>query len=497
MGGTGGFVARKQGAFTRSADQKNDHKSAEQATVGSAAGAGLAAGDDGSPWVRVCDKFKHEFGQHAYSTWLGQLGYDGVDADTVELTAPTKFVRDWIQRNYAPRIQDFFRADNPRIKNVSIRLSARKEIKRPTTGQLGAVAASGSATARAALSAPVDEGSALDPKYTFDSFVVGKSNELAYAAAKRIAETNDVTFNPLFLHGGVGLGKTHLMHAIAWEAKRHNPSKRVAYISAEKFMFEFIAALRFKDTHAFKQKFRTVDLLMVDDVQFIANKNSTQEEFFHTFNALVDNRCQVVITADRSPTDLEGIEDRIVSRLGWGLVADIHPTDYELRFGILQSKAEQVEGVLVPVEILEFLARRITSNVRELEGALNRVMAYAMLVGRPITMDMTREVLQDLIRANDRKLTIDEIQRAVADYFNLRLAEMLSERRSRNIARPRQMAMYLAKQLTSRSLPEIGRRFGGRDHTTVMHAVRKIEDLRRDDSQIDDDVTRLLRHLEA
>jgi chromosomal replication initiator protein len=455
-----------------------------------------------TPWIRVCDKFKREFGQQAYTTWLGQLGFNGVDADTVELTAPTKFVRDWIQRNYAPRIQDFFKAEDPRIKNLSIRLSARKEIKRINAGSTGAggiLAGTNSkeASARAAIAAPIDEGSALDPKYTFDSFVVGKSNELAYAAAKRIAETDEVSFNPLFLHGGVGLGKTHLMHAIAWETKRHHPTKRIAYISAEKFMFEFIAALRFKDTHAFKQKFRGVDLLMVDDVQFIANKGSTQEEFFHTFNALVDNRCQVVITADRSPTDLEGIEERIISRLGWGLVADIHPTDYELRLGILQSKAEHVDGVLVPSEILEFLARRITSNVRELEGALNRVMAYAMLVGRPITMDMTREVLQDLIRANDRKLTIDEIQRAVADYFNLRLAEMLSERRARNIARPRQMAMYLSKQLTSRSLPEIGRRFGGRDHTTVMHAVRKIEDLRRDDSQIDDDITRLLRHLEA
>lgn len=472
-----------------------DRESDKMGVTGGAAPQ-MDAGLEQTPWMRVCDKFKHEFGQQAYSTWLGQLGYNGVDADTVELTAPTKFVRDWIQRHYAPRIQDFFKAEDPRIKNLNIRLSARKEIKRPGTAQSPAQTTA-DAGARAAVSAPVDEGSALDPKYTFDSFVVGKSNELAYAAAKRIAESNEVTFNPLFLHGGVGLGKTHLMHAIAWETKRLNPTKRVAYISAEKFMFEFIAALRFKDTHAFKQKFRTVDLLMVDDVQFIANKESTQEEFFHTFNALVDNRCQVVITADRSPTDLEGIEDRIVSRLGWGLVADIHPTDYELRLGILQSKAEQSEGVVVPAEVLEFLARRISSNVRELEGALNRVMAYAMLVGRPITMEMTREVLQDLIRANDRKLTIDEIQRAVADYFNLRLAEMLSERRARNIARPRQIAMYLSKQLTSRSLPEIGRRFGGRDHTTVMHAVRKVEDLRRDDSQIEDDITRLLRLLEA
>ncbi len=445
-------------------------------------------------WSRVCEKFKAEFGVHVYSSWLEQMGYRGLDGSTVELTAPTKFHRDYIQQHYAPRLKDFFVAEDPRVKALSIRL--------------------GTATARPAndedvlkvtrIQAPTiiepkaqDTGSALDPRYSFDSFVVGKSNELAYAAAKRIAESDDVPFNPLFLHGGVGLGKTHLMHAIAHEVKRLKPRKKVVYISAEKFMFEFIAALRYKDTHEFKQKYRNVDLLMIDDVQFIANKDSTQEEFFHTFNALVDSRRQVIITADRSPTDLQGIEDRIISRLGWGLVADIHPTDYELRLGILQSKAEQTTGVDVPADVLEFLARRITSNVRELEGALNRVVAYATLVGRPITMDMTRDVLQDLIRANDRKLTIDEIQRAVADYYNIRLADLLSERRSRNIARPRQIAMFLAKQLTSRSLPEIGRRFGGRDHTTVMHAVRKIEDLRRDDSHLEDDITRLLRLLEG
>ena len=443
-----------------------------------------------SPWARVCTKFRQEFGKEAYTTWLGQLGYNGLDGGTVELTAPTKFVRDWIQRNYGTRLMDFFHAEDSRVKSLSIRLAAKGAVPATPTQPINR------AEPASAETPTVDgEQAALDPKYTFDTFVVGKSNELAYAAAKRIAESDEVSFNPLFLHGGVGLGKTHLMHAIAWEVKRRAPNKKVAYVSAEKFMFEFISAIRFKDTHAFKQKFRAADVLMVDDVQFIANKDSTQEEFFHTFNALIDNRCQLVITADRSPTDLEGIEDRIISRLGWGLVADIHPTDYELRLGILQSKAEQVPGVDVPVEVLEFLAKRIISNVRELEGALNRVMAYATLVGRPITMEMTRDVLQDLIRANDRKVTIDEIQRSVAEYYNLRLAEMLSQRRSRVIARPRQVAMYLSKQLTSRSLPEIGRRFGGRDHTTVMHAVRKIEDLVRADSQLDEDITRLTRLL--
>lgn len=458
------------------------------------ASGGIAANvstESDTPWARVCSKFKQEFGQQAYTTWLGQLGYHGLDGGTVELTAPTKFVRDWIQRNYGPRLMDFFHAEDSRVKSLSIRLAAKGAV--PATPAQPVVRAD--STPQMDASTKDDEQAALDPKYTFDTFVVGKSNELAYAAAKRIAESDEVSFNPLFLHGGVGLGKTHLMHAIAWEVKRRAPQKKVAYVSAEKFMFEFISAIRYKDTHAFKQKFRAADLLMVDDVQFIANKESTQEEFFHTFNALIDNRCQLVITADRSPTDLEGIEERIVSRLGWGLVADIHPTDYELRLGILQSKAEQVPGVEVPAEVLEFLAKRIISNVRELEGALNRVMAYATLVGRPITMEMTRDVLQDLIRANDRKVTIDEIQRSVAEYYNLRLSEMLSQRRSRVIARPRQVAMFLSKQLTSRSLPEIGRRFGGRDHTTVMHAVRKIEDLVKSDSTLDEDITRLTRLL--
>jgi len=246
---------------------------------------------------------------------------------------------------------------------------------------------------------------------------------------------------------------------------------------------------------AFKEQFRSVDVLMVDDVQFIANKDATQEEFFHTFNALVDHNRQVIISADRSPSDLEGIEERIRSRLGWGLVADIHATDYELRLGILQSKLEQMQGVEVHDDVLEFLAKRITSNVRELEGALNRVSAHASLMGTPVTLDVTREVLQDLIRANDRRVTIDEIQRSVADYFNVRLADLLSARRARAVARPRQVAMYLSKQLTARSLPEIGRKFGGRDHTTVMHAVKRIDELRELDASLDDDLQHLSRVL--
>ena len=301
-------------------------------------------------------------------------------------------------------------------------------------------------------------------------------------------------FNPLFLYGGVGLGKTHLMHAIAWHVRDHAPARKVIYLSAEKFMYQFIRALRFRSTMDFKEQFRSVDLLMIDDVQFISGKDSTQEEFFHTFNALVDQNRQIVISADKSPSDLEGLEERMRSRLGWGLVADLHPTTYELRLGILESKAEQM-GLEIPQKVMEFLAHKITSNVRELEGALNRIGAHTQLVRRDLTLEVAHELLRDLLRASERRVTIDEIQRRVAEHFNIKLVEMTSSRRARIVARPRQVAMYLAKQLTQRSLPEIGRKFGGRDHTTVMHAVRKIEELTLSDRALAEDVDVLQRML--
>jgi chromosomal replication initiator protein len=340
-----------------------------------------------------------------------------------------------------------------------------------------------------------DLSAALDPRFTFENFVVGKPNELAHAAARRVADATTVTFNPLFLYGGVGLGKTHLMHALAWQIRKNDPNRKVLYLSAEKFMYQFIRALRFKDTMAFKQQFRSVDVLMIDDVQFISGKDSTQEEFFHTFNALVDQNRQVIISADKSPSDLEGMEERLRSRLGWGLVADIHPTTYELRLGILQAKADALQAT-IPLKVLEFLAHKITSNVRELEGALNRIVAHADLVGRSISLETTQEVLHDLLRANDRRVTIDEIQKRVAEHYNIRVADMHSARRARAVARPRQIAMYLAKQLTARSLPEIGRKFGGRDHTTVMHAVKKVDELRATDPSFAEDVELLRRMLE-
>lgn len=340
------------------------------------------------------------------------------------------------------------------------------------------------------LSAP------LDPRYTFENFVTGKPNEFAYAAAQRVADSERPSFNPLFLYGGVGLGKTHLMHAIAHAIRERHPQRRVIYLSAEKFMYSFVKALRYKDTMAFKESFRSVDVLMIDDVQFISGKDSTQEEFFHTFNALVDQGRQIVISADKSPADLEDIGDRLRSRLASGLVADIHPTTYELRLGILSTKAERM-GVAIPEKVLEFLAHKIASNVREMEGALTRLVAHAQLVGRELSLETTQDVLRDLLRANDRRITIEEIQKKVAEHFHIKLSDMHSARRSRSVARPRQVAMYLAKQLTSRSLPEIGRKFGGRDHTTVMHAVRKIDELRGGDPAFAEDVDLLRRMLES
>ena len=323
--------------------------------------------------------------------------------------------------------------------------------------------------------------------------MVGTPNELAFAAAKRVAESDNVPFNPLFLYGGVGLGKTHLMNAIAWMIRQRNPLKKVVYLSAEKFMYRFIKALRYKDVMTFKEQFRSVDVLMIDDVQFISGKDHTQDEFFHTFNALVDRGCQIVLSADKSPNDLDGMEERLKSRLGWGLVADLHPTNYELRLGILQSRAE-TSGVEIPKNVLEFIAQKVKSNVRELEGALNRIIAHTTLVGQSINIDNTAEVLSDILRANNKQVSIDEIQKKVAEHYSIRVSDMFSARRSRSVVVPRQIAMYLSKELTHFSYPEIGRNFGGRDHTTVMHASRRIEKAVLEQESLSEDI-RLLRSM--
>ena len=452
-------------------------------------------------WDRVCEKLKAEYGEDVFKSWFSGLTAEEYSKDRITLAAPTSFFRDYVRTNYIEKIVSFWQQENPAVLGVDIQIKPVLFLPSPSLPSEGGFSPEVIDNTNAPLISSFIAGerdgvtSILDARFTFENFVVGKTNELAHAAARRVAESTTVPFNPLFLYGGVGLGKTHLMHAIAWHIRTHYPQRRVIYLSAEKFMYQFIRALRFKDAMSFKEQFRSVDVLMIDDVQFISGKESTQEEFFHTFNALVDQNRQVIISADKSPSDLEGMEERMKSRLGWGLVADIHPTTYELRLGILESKCASIE-TSVPKNILEFLAHKITSNVRELEGALNRIMAHSTLVGRATTIDSVQELLRDLLRANDRRTTIEEIQKKVAEHYQVRISDMHSPKRLRVITRPRQVAMYLSKQLTSRSLPEIGRKFGGRDHTTVMHAIAKIEELMETDRSLAEDVDLLRRMLE-
>lgn len=447
-------------------------------------------------WGRVCGELQRSVGRETFARWIAPLEYIGLDSGVLTLGAPNSFVGDWVSRNFGDEILAILSRDKVRADRLAFRVT-----KPVTDGARPATGMAGIPTVATATADPDLPGAPLDPRFTFESFVVGKPNELAHAAARRVAEGAGVAFNPLFLYGGVGLGKTHLMHAIAWELSARKPGARVIYLSAEQFMYRFVQALRFRDMIGFKELFRSVDVLMVDDVQFIAGKDSTQDEFFHTFNALIDQGRQIVISADRAPGEIDGLEDRIKSRLQWGLVVDLHPTDYELRLGILQQKIEaqrvHYPGIAIAPGVLEFLAHRISSNVRVLEGALTRLFAFASLVGREVTMDLVQDCLADILRASDRKVTADEIIRKVADHYNVRVSDILSQRRNRAIARPRQVGMYLTKMLTSKSLPEIGRHFGGRDHTTVLYAVRKIEALRAVDSQINEDIELLRRALEA
>ncbi len=457
-------------------------------------------GDDGSlsaQWASVRAKLQTEVGEVEYRTWLKQVALSGINGsgDEVTLVLPTLFLRDWVAKEYGDLIAALWQAENPRVKHIDLRAQSG----RGTAPNLDEpIAATPAPPPRRETKS--ESTAPLDPRFTFDTFVVGKPNEFAYACARRVAEAPATPgFNPLFLYGGVGLGKTHLMHAIAWELSKKPGNGRpvsVAYMSAEKFMYRFIHALRSQSTLEFKNELRSVDVLMIDDLQFLIGKDNTQEEFFHTFNALVDAGKQIVISADKSPSDLSGLEDRLRTRLGCGMVADLHATTFELRISILQAKANRA-GVEVPQKVLEFLAHKITSNVRELEGALNRLVAHANLFDRQITLETAHEVLHDILRAYDRRVTIQEIQKKVSEHWNIRVSEMSSARRSRNIARPRQVAMYLAKQLTSKSLPDIGRHFGDRDHTTVMHAVSRITALISTDPAFAEDVELLRRMLES
>lgn len=468
-------------------------------------------------WAQICGQLKTEFGATAFDSWLKPLVVGDFNNGEMNICVPTAFMKNWVVTHYADRINKIWEQKNPSIKKVnfvvrsgfsdrrSMDTSLLKKISTTPTPQniygcninsssFGLV--SGSSLANdTSKNSIVNSAAPLNPDYTFENFVVGKTNEFAYAAARKVAESKNVSFNPLFLYSSVGLGKTHLMQSIIWHIKKNDPDRNIIYLTAEQFVYKFVKALRYKDTDAFKKQFRSVDVLMVDDFQFMGNKGTTQEEFFHTFKSLTDQGKQVIISADKSPTDLDGIEERLKSRLVGGLVVDIMPTDFDLRMGILRKKAELM-GVELPDKVAEFLAQKISSNVRELEGSLKRIAAHSQLLsGREITLDMTQDVLKDMLRSIDRKTTIDEIQKKVAEHFNISVKELQSSRRARTVARPRQIAMYLAKQLTSRSLPEIGRKFD-RDHTTVMHAVRKVEELILEDPNLAENIEVLRRTLE-
>jgi chromosomal replication initiator protein len=486
-------------------------------------------------WNFCLVRLQGELPPQQFSTWIKALRAADVqegDAPSVRIVAPNRFVLQWVRERYVRRIgelgQEFYGAP----VDLALSLPANGEAPRPARPARPSASTSAASSpvlpvsaaavpesvevgtpvvesapvkresrSPKAVASPKGNGAAyektrLNAAFTFDTLVTGRANDLGRAAAMQVADNPGVSYNPLFVYGGVGLGKTHLMHAIARRARECDPNRRVIYLSAEQFMHRFIRALRQQDTLSFKEQFRSVDVLMVDDIQFISGKDSTQEEFFHTFNALVDQGSQIVLSADKSPNDLENIGARLRSRMASGLVADIHPTTYELRLGILESKADQL-GTSVPQKVLEFIAHKITTNGREVEGALIRLVAHAQLVGRELNLETTQEVLHDLLRAHDKRVTVDEIQKKVAEHFKIRLADMHSARRSRSVARPRQVAMYLCKQLTSRSLPEIGKGFGGRDHTTVMHAVRKVEELIGADATFAEDIELLRRMLEG
>lgn len=448
-------------------------------------------------WANILNKLQIEFGEPTYRSWLSKLNLISAEGGQLILAAPTRFIREWILTHYASSIKSNWQSFNKSIINLDIivanNYSATKNIKK-TSNSLAS-----KPLVNLELSKKVNDdqdqlSSSLEIRYKFDNFVVGESNQLAYRSAKAIAESNLVQpqSNPLFLYGGVGLGKTHLMNSIAWCINRQNNNKKVVYLSAERFMYSFIKALRNKDLIKFKEQFQTIDTLMIDDIQFICNKESTQEEFFHAFNSLINNGRQLIISADRAPNELLGIQDRLKSRLGWGLVIDIHHSDYELRLNILKAKLTQLK-LSIADEVIEFLAAKITSNIRELEGALNKVIAHSTLMNKVISIENTKIILADLLKSNEQIISIEEIQKLVAARYNIKVIDMLSNKRLRSLARPRQIAMYLTQMLTSKSLVEIGRKFGNKDHTTVIHAIKKIESLCITDHKFNNDIKALIR----
>jgi chromosomal replication initiator protein len=489
-------------------------RAGQTAELGAQAMTGPRAGDQ-ERWMRVKIRLRAEVGDDIFSSWFARMDLEGVEGDAVRFSVPTRFLKSWIQAHYAERLLACWKTEQCSVRRVEVVVRSavlrssltkpkveaaaealrepREIVKEPGSRALGGPAAS----AHEALG-----GSPLDPRLTFETFVVGRSNTLAHAAARQVAVSrrrDPVMFNPLYVHAGVGLGKTHLLQAIAWTGNAAG-ERKVLYLTAEKFMYGFVSALKTQTALAFKESLRAIDVLVIDDLQFLQGK-STQAEFCHTLNALIDAGRQVVIAADRPPADLESLDDRVRSRLAGGLVVEMGPLDEELRLKILQTRVAAARlhhpGFEVPAPVLAFIAKAITHNGRDLDGAVNRLLAHNKLDGHPVTMEMAERAVRDLVRPQEpKRVRIEDIQRMVARQYNVSRADLLSSRRTANVVRPRQIAMYLAKTLTLRSLPEIGRRFGGRDHTTVLHAVRKIEGLVDSDATLAEEIELLKRLLQ-
>jgi chromosomal replication initiator protein len=442
-------------------------------------------------WQKCLVRLEHELPEQQFNTWIRPL-HAIENGENLRLLAPNQFVLDWVRKHHFDTISQTLLEVGPGCgTRVQLDIGSSKKTSINT-----AVTPPPPAPAAVPAAAPTQHKSNLNPDFTFDTFVGGKSNQLARAASIQVGENPGGAYNPLFIYGGVGLGKTHLMHAVGNMILKNRPAARVVYLHSERFVQDMVQALQHNAINDFKRFYRNVDALLIDDIQFFARKERSQEEFFHTFNALLEGQQQVILTCDRYPKEVDGLEDRLKSRFGWGLTAAIEPAELETRVAILMSKAEQA-GIALPSDVAFFIAKRIQSNIRELEGALRRVIASARFTGAPITLDLTRDALRDLLALQDKLVTISNIQKVVVEYYKIRIADLSSARRSRTITRPRQIAMALAKELTTHSLPEIGEAFGGRDHTTVLHACRKVQELRATDSRINEDYNNLLRTLTA
>ena len=454
-----------------------------------------------NPWQHCLRRLGGDIPQQQFNTWIRPLQAQWCESG-LTLAAPNRFIRDFVVERYVPMISAYLMdVVSPAVAQVSVIVAGDaasppkplQPVERPSQGAAPKIQTAVPSSSRAPAAALVSS-SRLVEGYTFERFVEGKSNQLALAAAQQVAEHPGASYNPLFLYGGVGLGKTHLMHAVGNAMRRQNPDAKIVYLHSERFVADMVKALQLNAINDFKRFYRSVDALLIDDIQFFANKDRSQEEFFHTFNALLEGGQQMILTCDRYPKEMEGVEERLKSRFGWGLTVAVEPPDLETRVAILMKKAEQSHIALAP-DAAFFIAQRIRSNVRELEGALKRVIASANFTGRPFDIELIKDSLKDLLALQDKQVSLDNIKRKAAEYYKIKVADLMSKRRNRSVARPRQVAMALAKELTQNSLPEIGDAFGGRDHTTVLHACRKIKELRDTNSDISEDYQNLLRSL--